>query len=94
MAFSIPWQQRWRYCCYEKSSDLLELIHSYKIDVTSIISLTYCGKMAMKMELGSLLDIAIGKPEAGAVNFKVLHSFLQKLLGHFAVTNVEVEVLF
>jgi len=44
------------------------------------------------MELGSLLDLAIGKPDAGAVNFKVLHSFLQNLLGHFAVTNVEVEV--
>ena len=48
--------------------------------------------MAMKMELGRLLDLAIGKPEMGAVNFNVLHSFLQGLLGHLALTNLEVEV--
>ena len=48
--------------------------------------------MVSKVELGSLLDLAIGKPETGAVNFQVLHSFLQKLLGHLAVSNVEVEV--
>ena len=48
--------------------------------------------MATKIELGSLLDLAIGKPEIGAVNFKTLHSFLQKLLSHLAVAGVQVEV--
>lgn len=48
--------------------------------------------MATKIELGSLLDLAIGKPEIGAVNFKTLHSFLQKLLSHLAVASVQVEV--
>ena len=50
-------------------------------------------KMALKMNLRSLLDLAIAKPEAGTVNFKVLHSFLQKLLGHLAVADAEVEVI-
>ena len=45
------------------------------------------------MNLRSLLDLAIGKPEAGTVNFTALHSFLQKLLGHLAVADAEVEVI-
>ena len=48
--------------------------------------------MATKIELGSLLDLAIGNPEIGAVNFKTLHSFLQKLLSHLAAASVKVEV--
>lgn len=48
--------------------------------------------MVAKIELKSLLDLAIGKPDEAAVNFKVLHNFLEKLIGHLAVSNVEVEV--
>ncbi|XP_065065448.1 uncharacterized protein LOC135691514 [Rhopilema esculentum] len=48
--------------------------------------------MVSKVELGNLLDFAIGTPETGAVNLKILHSFLHKLISHLAVSNVEVEV--
>eukprot|EP00794_Sanderia_malayensis_P009164 gene9164-10137_t len=48
--------------------------------------------MSSKMELGSLLDLALGQQQEGAVNFKVLHGFLKNMLGHLSISNVEVDV--
>lgn len=45
--------------------------------------------MTVKVELNALLDLALGQPESGAVNFKILHGFLKKLLGHLPISNVE-----
>lgn len=40
------------------------------------------------LSLSQLLDVAIGTPEAGAVNFTALHSLLQAMLGHLGLQDL------
>ncbi|XP_054703051.1 glutamine-rich protein 2 [Grus americana] len=40
------------------------------------------------LSLSQLLDVAIGTPEVGAVNFRALHSLLQAMLGHLGLQDL------
>ncbi|XP_052664642.1 glutamine-rich protein 2 isoform X3 [Harpia harpyja] len=40
------------------------------------------------LSLSQLLDVAIGTPEVGAVNFTALHSLLQTMLGHLGLQDL------
>lgn len=40
------------------------------------------------LSLSQLLDVAIGTPEVGAVNFTALHSLLQAMLGHLGLQDL------
>ncbi|KAM9258140.1 glutamine-rich protein 2 [Cariama cristata] len=40
------------------------------------------------LSLSELLDVAIGTPEVGAVNFTALHSLLQAMLGHLGLQDL------
>ncbi|CAM9110706.1 unnamed protein product, partial [Bubo scandiacus] len=40
------------------------------------------------LSLSQLLDVAIGTPQAGAVNFTALYSLLQAMLGHLGLQDL------
>lgn len=41
--------------------------------------------MTIKVELDQLLNLALGTPELGAVNFNILHGLLQEILNHLGI---------
>ncbi|XP_010577783.1 PREDICTED: uncharacterized protein LOC104839275 [Haliaeetus leucocephalus] len=45
------------------------------------------------LSLSQLLDVAIGTPEVGAVNFTALHSLLQAMLGHLGLQDLPAQEL-
>lgn len=48
--------------------------------------------MPALMSLGQMVDLALGSPEVGSVNFNVLHSLLRAMVNHLGVFDVEAEV--
>ena len=46
----------------------------------------------MKLELEAFLNLALGCPEVGAVNFKILHGFLKEILKHLRISSKEIDV--
>uniref|UniRef100_A0ACB8EJV2 Uncharacterized protein n=1 Tax=Sphaerodactylus townsendi TaxID=933632 RepID=A0ACB8EJV2_9SAUR len=48
--------------------------------------------MAFKVSLYELVDISIGTPEVGVVNFNSLHTFLHALLRHLKVEDILTEI--
>src|SRR6218665_3542448 len=48
--------------------------------------------MPALMSLGRMVDLALGSPEVGSVNFNVLHSLLRAMVNHLGVFDVEAEV--
>ena len=41
--------------------------------------------MTIKVELDQLLNLALGTPELGAVNFNILHGVLREILNHLGI---------
>ncbi|XP_070581410.1 uncharacterized protein C16orf96 homolog isoform X2 [Ptychodera flava] len=48
--------------------------------------------MTATMRLGEMVDLALGTPEVGAVNFNVLHTFLHAVVEHLNLRDVKAEV--
>ncbi|XP_077979957.1 uncharacterized protein LOC144435245 isoform X2 [Glandiceps talaboti] len=48
--------------------------------------------MTATMRLGEMVDLALGTPEVGAVNFNVLHTFLHAMVEHLNLRDVRAEI--
>ena len=47
---------------------------------------------ASSMKLSTLVDLALGTPEVGAVNFNILHTLLHALLNQLNITDCVTEL--
>lgn len=48
--------------------------------------------MAIRVELDQLLNLSLGTPELGAVNFNILHGVLREILSHLGIEKKEKEI--
>lgn len=48
--------------------------------------------MPTLMSLGRMVDLALGTPDVGSVNFNVLHSLLRAMVNHLGIVDVKAEV--
>ena len=48
--------------------------------------------MTIKVELDQLLNLALGTPELGAVNFNILHGVLREILNHLGIEKKERDI--
>lgn len=48
--------------------------------------------MPTLMSLGRMVDLSLGTPEVGSVNFNVLHSLLRAMVNHLGIVEVKAEV--
>ncbi|XP_077867171.1 uncharacterized protein LOC100378873 [Saccoglossus kowalevskii] len=48
--------------------------------------------MSASLKLGEMVDLALGSPEVGAVNFNVLHTLLHAMVQHLDLGNIKAEI--
>lgn len=48
--------------------------------------------MPTQVKLAQMVDLALGTPEVGAVNFNVLHSLLHAMLKRLNILDVQAEI--